>query len=44
MVNEIAQVKVKNTFLSRVYGWMTLALVISGVTAFLAATNETIIR
>ena len=44
MVNEIAQVKVRNTFLSRVYGWMTLALVISGVTAFLAATNETIIR
>ena len=44
MVNEIAQVKVKNTFLSRVYGWITLALVISGVTAFLAATNETIIR
>lgn len=44
MVNEIAQVKVKNTFLSRVYGWMTLALVISGVTAFLATTNETIIR
>lgn len=44
MVNEIAQVKVKNTFLSRVYAWMTLALVISGVTAFLAATNETIIR
>ena len=44
MVNEIARVKVKNTFLSRVYGWMTLALVISGVTAFLAATNETIIR
>ena len=44
MVNEIAQVKVKNTFLSRVYGWMALALVISGVTAFLAATNETIIR
>lgn len=44
MLNEIAQVKVKNTFLSRVYGWMTLALVISGVTAFLAATNETIIR
>ena len=44
MVIEIAQVKVKNTFLSRVYGWMTLALVISGVTAFLAATNETIIR
>ena len=44
MVSEIAQVKVKNTFLSRVYGWMTLALVISGVTAFLAATNETIIR
>lgn len=44
MVNEIAQVKVKNTFLSRVYGWMTFALVISGVTAFLAATNETIIR
>lgn len=44
MVNEISQVKVQNSFLSRVYGWMTLALVISGATAFLAATNETVIR
>lgn len=41
---EISRVKEQNVFLSRVYGWMTAALVISGVVAFLASTSETVIR
>lgn len=34
MNTEISVVKAQNTFLARVYGWMTLALCISGVVAF----------
>lgn len=41
---EVSRVKEQNVFLSRVYGWMTAALIISGAVAFLASTNETIIR
>lgn len=37
MNTEISVVKAQNTFLARVYGWMTLALCLSGVVAFASA-------
>ena len=37
MKTEISVVKAQNTFLARVYGWMTLALCLSGVVAFASA-------
>lgn len=46
MVDEyaVSRVKEQNLFLSRVYGWMTAALVISGAVAFVASTSETVMR
>lgn len=32
--NEVSHVKEQNKFLARTYGWMTLALIISGIVAF----------
>jgi Integral membrane protein, interacts with FtsH len=34
----------KRKFLSRTYGWMTLALIISAASAFLTATNQSLLR
>lgn len=42
MTAEITKVKEQNKFLSRVYGWMTLALLISGVVAYAVANVESL--
>lgn len=41
---EITGLSEKNKFLARVYGWMALALVISGVTAYYTVTNHALLR
>ena len=41
---QIAEVSEKRAFLTRVYGWMTAALAVSGLTAFLTAHNPALIK
>lgn len=41
---QIAKVSEKNVFLTRVYGWMTVALGVSGLTAFYTAHNPALLK
>ncbi len=41
---EIAGLSEKNKFLARVYGWMALALVISGAAAYYTVRNQALLR
>ncbi|MDE5899233.1 MAG: Bax inhibitor-1/YccA family protein [Treponemataceae bacterium] len=41
---EFSEVRAKNTFLARVYGWMTLALVISAASAAFTAGNPALLK
>lgn len=41
---EVSEIKSQNKFIARVYGWMFLALLISGVTAILTAFNIAVLE